>query len=118
MRHKRLYGMGRGVARANAKASSLRRERRRYQGRGYSVFVPANEFGMSMPKIWVAPRESPSRPYKTKGFFICVEELAQMTASPVAIRTAPVRQYAPSFEDVTRLFEQGDLVPVYRTLPA
>jgi anthranilate synthase component 1 len=41
-----------------------------------------------------------------------------MTASPVAFRTTPRSLYAPSFEDVTRLFEQGDLVPVYRTLPA
>jgi len=41
-----------------------------------------------------------------------------MTASPVAFRTAPRSQYAPSFEDVSLLFEQGDLVPVYRTLAA
>ncbi len=41
-----------------------------------------------------------------------------MTASPVAFRTTPRSQYAPSFEDVARLFEQGDLVPVYRSLPA
>src|SRR5438132_498708 len=53
-----------------------------------------------------------------RGFFIYVEELNPMTASPVAMRVAPARQYAPSLEDVTKLFEQGDLVPVYRTLPA
>src|SRR5258706_2999215 len=41
-----------------------------------------------------------------------------MTASPVAFRIAPRSLYAPSFEDVCKLFEQGDLVPVYRTLPA
>src|SRR5262249_21390254 len=41
-----------------------------------------------------------------------------MPASPVAFRIAPRSLYAPSFEDVSRLFEQGDLVPVYRTLPA
>src|SRR5215813_1680197 len=41
-----------------------------------------------------------------------------MTASVVAIQKAPARQYAPSVETVARLFEQGDLVPVYRTLPA
>src|SRR5438874_13820670 len=41
-----------------------------------------------------------------------------MTASPVAFRIALRSLYAPSFEDVTKLFEQGDLVPVYRTLPA
>ncbi|HVO41776.1 MAG TPA: anthranilate synthase component I [Aggregatilineales bacterium] len=41
-----------------------------------------------------------------------------MTASPIAIRTPPARQYAPSFEHVERLFAGGDLVPVYRTLPA
>jgi anthranilate synthase component 1 len=41
-----------------------------------------------------------------------------MTTAPVAFRTTPRSNYAPSFEDVTRLFEQGDLVPVYRTLPA
>ncbi len=41
-----------------------------------------------------------------------------MTASPVAFRTAPRSLYAPSFEEVSRLFEQGDLVPVYRTLAA
>jgi anthranilate synthase component I len=41
-----------------------------------------------------------------------------MTASPVAFRTTPRNLYAPSYEDVLRHFEQGDLVPVYRTLPA
>jgi anthranilate synthase component I len=41
-----------------------------------------------------------------------------MTASPVAFRIAPRSQYAPSFEDVVQLFDQGDLVPVYRALPA
>ncbi|MEP7284901.1 MAG: anthranilate synthase component I [Chloroflexota bacterium] len=41
-----------------------------------------------------------------------------MTASPVAFRTAPHSKYAPSFDDVARLFEKGDLVPVYRTLSA
>src|SRR5258708_4142227 len=41
-----------------------------------------------------------------------------MTLSPVAFRTAQRNPYAPSFDDVTRLFEQGDLVPVYRILPA
>ena len=41
-----------------------------------------------------------------------------MTASPVAFRTAPRSLYAPSFEEVARLFDQGDLVPVYRTLSA
>src|SRR5438445_7718758 len=41
-----------------------------------------------------------------------------MTASPIAIRSTPTRQYAPSFDNVTKLFEQGDLVPVYRALPA
>ncbi len=41
-----------------------------------------------------------------------------MTASPVAFRTVPRSQYAPSFDDVSRLFEQGDLVPVYRILAA
>ncbi|HLY28432.1 MAG TPA: anthranilate synthase component I [Aggregatilineales bacterium] len=41
-----------------------------------------------------------------------------MTASPVAFRAIPRSLYAPSFEEVSRLFEQGDLVPVYRTLSA
>ncbi len=41
-----------------------------------------------------------------------------MTASPVAFRATPQSRYLPSFEDVSRLFEQGDLVPVYRSLPA
>jgi anthranilate synthase component 1 len=41
-----------------------------------------------------------------------------MTASPVAIRTTPARQYAPALEQVEQLFGQGDLVPVYRTLSA
>lgn len=41
-----------------------------------------------------------------------------MTASPVAFRPTTRSLYAPSFEEVARLFEQGDLVPVYRTLPA
>ena len=41
-----------------------------------------------------------------------------MTASPVAFRAIPRSQHAPSFEEVSRLFEQGDLVPVYRTLSA
>ena len=41
-----------------------------------------------------------------------------MTASPVAFRITPRSLYAPSFEEVCKLFEQGDLVPVYRTLPA
>jgi anthranilate synthase component I len=41
-----------------------------------------------------------------------------MTASPVAFRTVPRNLYAPSLEDVSQLFDQGDLVPVYRVLPA
>jgi len=41
-----------------------------------------------------------------------------MTASPVAFRTTPQALYAPSFEDVAHHFSQGDLVPVYRRLPA
>jgi anthranilate synthase component 1 len=41
-----------------------------------------------------------------------------MTASPVAFRTTLRSLYAPSFEEVARLFDQGDLVPVYRTLSA
>jgi anthranilate synthase component 1 len=41
-----------------------------------------------------------------------------MTASPVAFRTVPRNQYAPSFEEVSQLFAQGDFVPVYRTLSA
>lgn len=41
-----------------------------------------------------------------------------MTASPIAFRTAPQHLYAPTFEEVSRLFDQGDLVPVYRALPA
>jgi anthranilate synthase component 1 len=41
-----------------------------------------------------------------------------MTASPVAFRTAPRPMYAPSFDDAAALFQKGDLVPVYRTLPA
>jgi anthranilate synthase component I len=41
-----------------------------------------------------------------------------MTASPVAFRTAPRPLYAPSFEEAATHFTQGDLVPVYRTLPA
>jgi anthranilate synthase component I len=41
-----------------------------------------------------------------------------MTASPVAFRIAPRSLYAPSFEDVVQLFDQGDLVPIYRILPA
>ncbi len=41
-----------------------------------------------------------------------------MTASPVAFRIAPRSLYAPSFEQVVQLFDQGDLVPVYRILPA
>jgi anthranilate synthase component 1 len=41
-----------------------------------------------------------------------------MTVSPVAFRAAPQSPYAPTFDDVARLFAQGDLVPVYRALPA
>ncbi len=41
-----------------------------------------------------------------------------MTVSPVAFRTAPRIVYAPTFDEVARLFDQGDLVPIYRTLPA
>jgi anthranilate synthase component 1 len=41
-----------------------------------------------------------------------------MTASPVAFRPTTRSLYAPSFDEVARLFERGDLVPVYRTLPA
>ncbi len=41
-----------------------------------------------------------------------------MTASPVAFRIAPRSLYAPSFDNVVQLFDQGDLVPVYRVLPA
>lgn len=41
-----------------------------------------------------------------------------MTAPTVTHRTAPKALYSPSLEQVTKLFEQGDLVPVYRTLPA
>jgi anthranilate synthase component 1 len=41
-----------------------------------------------------------------------------MTVSPVAFRAAPQSLYAPTFDDVARLFAQGDLVPVYRALPA
>jgi anthranilate synthase component 1 len=41
-----------------------------------------------------------------------------MTASPVAFHIKPQSSYAPSFDEVSRLFEQGDLIPVYRILPA
>lgn len=41
-----------------------------------------------------------------------------MTASPVAFRTVPRNLYTPSFDEVLPLFEQGDLVPIYRTLSA
>jgi len=41
-----------------------------------------------------------------------------MTASPVAFRATPRSVYTPSFEAVAALFAQGDLVPVYRALPA
>jgi anthranilate synthase component 1 len=41
-----------------------------------------------------------------------------MTATPVAFRTTPQSLYLPAFDEVARLFAQGDLVPVYRTLPA
>jgi len=41
-----------------------------------------------------------------------------MTASPVAFRTAPQRLYSLTFEEVRELFAQGDLVPIYRALPA
>lgn len=41
-----------------------------------------------------------------------------MTASPVAFRTAPQRLYSLTFEEVRDLFAQGDLVPIYRALPA
>src|SRR5438132_8535808 len=41
-----------------------------------------------------------------------------MTASPVAFRTVPRSLYAPSLEEVVQLFDQGDLVPVYRVLSA
>src|SRR5258708_2546652 len=47
-----------------------------------------------------------------------MEGAIPMTASPVAFRTTARSLYAPSFEDVSRLFERGDLVPVYRTLAA
>src|SRR5579859_1526277 len=47
-----------------------------------------------------------------------MEGAIPMTASPVAFRTTARSLYAPSFEDVSRLFERGDLVPVYRALPA
>lgn len=41
-----------------------------------------------------------------------------MTASPIAFRTAPQRLYSLTFEEVRDLFGQGDLVPIYRALPA
>jgi anthranilate synthase component 1 len=41
-----------------------------------------------------------------------------MTASPVAFRAAPRALYSPSFDEAATLFGKGDLVPVYRTLPA
>lgn len=41
-----------------------------------------------------------------------------MTASPVAFRATSQSLYLPTVDEVTRLFERGDLVPVYRTLPA
>jgi anthranilate synthase component 1 len=41
-----------------------------------------------------------------------------MTASPVAFRPIARSLYAPSFEEVAQLLQQGDLVPVYRALPA
>ncbi len=41
-----------------------------------------------------------------------------MTASPIAFRTAPQRLYSLTFEETRDLFEQGDLVPIYRSLPA
>src|SRR5258707_12063609 len=65
----------------------------------------------------VAPRELPLSSLTGQRVFIFPEE-SPMTASPVAFRTTPRSQYTPSFEDVARLFEQGDLVPVYRSLPA
>lgn len=41
-----------------------------------------------------------------------------MTASPVTFRATPRSIYSPSFEEIVPLFEQGDLVPVHRALPA
>jgi anthranilate synthase component I len=41
-----------------------------------------------------------------------------MSASPVTFRATPQSLYHPSFEDSQKYFNQGDLVPVYRALPA
>src|SRR5258707_3944324 len=65
----------------------------------------------------VAPRELPLSSLPGQRVFDFPEG-EPMTASPVAFRAVPRSLYAPSFEDVAHLFEQGDLVPVYRALPA
>ncbi|MCS6872899.1 MAG: anthranilate synthase component I [Anaerolineae bacterium] len=41
-----------------------------------------------------------------------------MTATAVTFRAAPPRLYSLTFEEVRDLFAQGDLVPIYRALPA
>lgn len=41
-----------------------------------------------------------------------------MTASPVTFRTTPRATYQPAFEEVVQHLEHGQLVPVYRILPA
>jgi anthranilate synthase component I len=52
------------------------------------------------------------------GFFIAVEKVKTRGVEMVMMK-APAREYVlPSRESVHRLFEQGDLVPVYCTLPA
>ncbi len=41
-----------------------------------------------------------------------------MTALAITFRTAPPRQYSLTFEEVRDLLAKGDLVPIYRALPA
>jgi anthranilate synthase component I len=41
-----------------------------------------------------------------------------MTASPVNFRAVPQSLYAPAYPQAESLFAQGNLVPIYRTLPA
>lgn len=41
-----------------------------------------------------------------------------MTAAPVSFRTAPQSAYSLTLDEAIAKFNQGDLVPIYRALPA